>query len=82
VESLIVTTFQATSGAGYPGVPSLDILGNVIPYISGEEPKMEAETNKILGRLGTEGNRSCRITVSASCHRVPVLDGPPPGESA
>ena len=75
VESLIVTTFQATSGAGYPGVPSLDILGNVIPYIPGEEPKMEAETNKILGRLGARGIDSAGIAVSASCHRVPVLDG-------
>ncbi len=75
VESLIVTTFQATSGAGYPGVPSLDILGNVIPYIAGEEPKMEAETNKILGRLGAKGIESAGIAVSASCHRVPVLDG-------
>ncbi len=75
VESLIVTTFQATSGAGYPGVPSLDILGNVIPYIAGEEPKMEAETNKILGTLGARGIESAGIAVSASCHRVPVLDG-------
>jgi aspartate-semialdehyde dehydrogenase len=75
VESLIVTTFQATSGAGYPGVPSLDILGNVVPYIPGEEPKMEAETNKILGRLGAKGIESAGIAVSPSCHRVPVLDG-------
>lgn len=75
VESLLVTTFQATSGAGYPGVPSLDILGNVIPYIPGEEAKMEAETNKILGRLGQKGIDSAGITVSATCHRVPVLDG-------
>ena len=75
VESLIVTTFQATSGAGYPGVPSLDILGNVIPYIPGEEPKMEAETNKILGRLGTKGVEAAGISVSPTCHRVPVLDG-------
>ena len=75
VESVIVTTFQATSGAGYPGVPSLDILGNVVPYIPGEEPKMESETNKILGTLGARGIESAGITVSASCHRVPVLDG-------
>ena len=75
VESVIVTTFQATSGAGYPGVPSLDILGNVVPYIPGEEPKMEYETNKILGTLGAHGIVSAGITVSASCHRVPVLDG-------
>ncbi len=75
VESLIVTTFQATSGAGYPGVPSLDILGNVIPYIAGEEPKMEPETNKILGTLSKKGIDPAGIVVSASCHRVPVLDG-------
>ena len=75
VESVIVTTFQATSGAGYPGVPSLDILGNVVPYIPGEEPKMESETNKILGTLGARGIESAGIAVSASCHRVPVLDG-------
>ncbi len=75
VKSVIVTTFQATSGAGYPGVSSLDILGNVVPYIPGEEPKMELETNKILGKLGEHGIESAGITVSASCHRVPVLDG-------
>ena len=75
VESVIVTTFQATSGAGYPGVPSLDILGNVIPFIAGEEPKMETETNKILGRIGARGIESAGIAVSAQCHRVPVLDG-------
>lgn len=75
VESVIVTTFQATSGAGYPGVPSLDILGNVIPFIAGEEPKMEIETNKILGRMGSRGIESAGIAVSAQCHRVPVLDG-------
>jgi aspartate-semialdehyde dehydrogenase len=75
VESVLVTTFQATSGAGYPGVPSLDILGNVIPFIAGEEPKMESETNKILGRLNARGIESAKIAVSAQCHRVPVLDG-------
>jgi aspartate-semialdehyde dehydrogenase len=75
VESVIVTTFQATSGAGYPGVPSLDILGNVIPYIAGEEPKMESETNKILGRLNARGIEPAKLAVSANCHRVPVVDG-------
>jgi aspartate-semialdehyde dehydrogenase len=75
VESVIVTTFQATSGAGYPGVPSLDILGNVIPFISGEEPKMESETNKILGRLNARGIEHAEISISAQCHRVPVIDG-------
>jgi len=75
VDSVLVTTFQATSGAGYPGVPSLDILGNVIPYIAGEEPKMESETNKILGRVHPKGVETVEISVSAQCHRVPVIDG-------
>lgn len=75
VEAVLVTTFQATSGAGYPGVPSLDILGNVIPFIAGEEPKMEKETNKILGRLAARGVEYADIAVSAQCHRVPVIDG-------
>ncbi|MGE5175599.1 MAG: aspartate-semialdehyde dehydrogenase [Hyphomicrobiales bacterium] len=75
VESVIVTTFQATSGAGYPGVTSLDILGNVIPYVAGEEPKMERETQKILGRIAAKGIVPAAFDVSAHCHRVPVVDG-------
>jgi len=75
VESVIVTTFQATSGAGYPGVPSLDILGNVVPFVPGEEPKMESETQKILGRLNGRGVDPAEFPVSAQCHRVPVIDG-------
>src|SRR6266581_2811106 len=51
IEQIFVTTMQAISGAGYPGVPSMDILGNVIPYIKSEEEKMEAETLKLLGRF-------------------------------
>jgi aspartate-semialdehyde dehydrogenase len=66
VEKLFVATMQAVSGAGYPGVASLDALGNVIPFISGEEEKMEKESRKIL-----EGT----FTVSAHTNRVPVLDG-------
>ncbi len=54
VESLFVTTMQAVSGAGYPGVASLDILGNVIPYIAKEEEKMEEETKKLLGKLNSD----------------------------
>lgn len=75
VERVLVTTLQAVSGAGYPGLPSLDILGNVIPYIGGEEEKIETESRKILGRL--EGDRICPapFTVSAQVNRVPVLDG-------
>lgn len=75
VDAVIVTTFQATSGAGYPGVPSLDILGNVVPYVAGEEPKMESETQKILGRLNGRGVEPAEFRVSAQCHRVPVIDG-------
>src|SRR5207247_2973769 len=75
IEAVIATTFQATSGAGYPGVPSLDILGNVIPFVSGEEPKIETETLKILGRLGPKGVEAADFAMSALCHRVPVIDG-------
>jgi aspartate-semialdehyde dehydrogenase len=76
VTSAIVTSFQAISGAGYPGVPSLDILGNVIPFIpGGEEEKVETETQKILGRVGPKGFVAADFPVSALCHRVPVLDG-------
>jgi aspartate-semialdehyde dehydrogenase len=75
VEAAIVTTFQATSGAGYPGVPSLDILGNVVPFIPGEEGKIESETQKILGRLGPKGITPADFPLSAHCHRVPVVDG-------
>lgn len=70
-----VTTMQAISGAGYPGVPSLDILGNVVPFISGEEDKMETEAQKILGTLTPEGIIPAPFTVSATCTRVPVFDG-------
>jgi aspartate-semialdehyde dehydrogenase len=75
VEAVLVTTFQAASGAGWPGVPSLDLLGNVIPFISGEEPKLETETQKILGRIAAKGIDPARFPVSAQCHRVPVIDG-------
>lgn len=73
VRSVVVSTMQAVSGAGYPGVPSLDILGNVVPFIGGEEEKMQSETLKILG---TDGGRApYAAAVSAHCNRVPVLDG-------
>jgi len=75
VESVIVSTMQALSGAGYPGVPSLDIIDNVVPYISGEEEKMENETRKILGTFYGEEIQPANITISASCHRVNVKDG-------
>jgi aspartate-semialdehyde dehydrogenase len=70
-----VVTMQAISGAGYPGVPSLDILGNVVPYISGEEPKLEAETQKLLGTLANGEIIDATFVISAHCNRVPVING-------
>jgi aspartate-semialdehyde dehydrogenase len=75
VEKIFVATMQAVSGAGYPGVPSLDIVGNVIPYISNEEPKMEAETRKLLGKLRDGRIETAQTVVSAHCNRVAVEDG-------
>ena len=76
IRRVAVTTFQAVSGAGYPGVPSLDILGNVIPYIGGdEEKKLETEPQKILGELAGDHIRPLPFTMSASCNRVPSIDG-------
>ncbi len=75
VEKVFVATMQAVSGAGYPGVPSLDILGNVIPYIPGEEPKLEAETRKLLGSLNGTSVVPADVRVSAHCNRVAVEDG-------
>jgi aspartate-semialdehyde dehydrogenase len=73
IRTVVVSTMQAVSGAGYPGVPSLDILGNVVPYIGGEEEKMQTETLKILG--GDGGRSPHPAVVSAHTNRVPVLDG-------
>jgi aspartate-semialdehyde dehydrogenase len=75
VEACVATTLQALSGAGYPGVPSLDAVDNVLPYIGGEEEKIESETLKILGRF--EGGRvqHAPFKVSAQVHRVNVSDG-------
>src|SRR4051794_9664282 len=75
LRSVIVTTLQAVSGAGYPGVPSLDILGNIVPSISGEEEKIESETQKILGEYGDEAVIHHLVTMSAQTTRVPVIDG-------
>jgi aspartate-semialdehyde dehydrogenase len=75
LSSVMVTTLQAVSGAGYPGVPSLDILGNVIPAISGEEEKMESETQKILGSFANDEVTPHRVVVSAQTNRVAVIDG-------
>lgn len=75
IERVMVTTMQAVSGAGYPGVASLDIVGNVIPFIPGEEEKMESETQKILGRLSGNAVTPHPMIVSAQTTRVPVVDG-------
>ena len=75
IEQIFVTTMQAVSGAGYPGVPSMDILGNVVPYIGSEEEKMEAETLKLLGRLEGHAVTPLAARISASCNRVAVEDG-------
>jgi aspartate-semialdehyde dehydrogenase len=75
LRSCLVSTMQAVSGAGYPGVASLDILGNVIPFIPGEEEKIEAETRKILGALAGETVEMHPVKVSAHTSRVPVVDG-------
>ncbi|TEB32272.1 aspartate-semialdehyde dehydrogenase [Coprinellus micaceus] len=83
LELVLVTTMQAISGAGYPGISSLDILDNVVPHISGEEEKIEWETLKILGGV-SESDTGVKsfdmharhpLRVSASCNRVPVIDG-------
>jgi len=75
IEQIFVTTMQAVSGAGYPGVASMDILGNVVPYIKNEEEKMEAETLKLLGSLDGHSIKPLNARMSAHCNRVPVEDG-------
>jgi len=75
VTSCVVTTMQALSGAGYPGVASLDATDNVIPFISSEEEKIEAETLKLLGRLNDGAIKDAAIEISAQCNRVNVTDG-------
>jgi aspartate-semialdehyde dehydrogenase len=75
VESVFITTMQAISGAGYPGVASLDITDNVMPYIAGEEPKVEIEAQKILGKFDGEHIEKADFVVSAQCFRVHVVDG-------
>jgi aspartate-semialdehyde dehydrogenase len=75
VESLFVSTMQAVSGAGYPGVASLDILGNVIPYIPKEEEKMEEETRKLLGNVKADHIEMANFAMTAHCNRVAVEDG-------
>ncbi len=75
VKSVVLTSLQAISGAGYPGVPSLDILGNVVPFIGGEEPKIADEPLKLLGILKDDIIEYARIDIQATATRVPVLNG-------
>jgi len=75
LEKIFVVTLQAISGAGYPGVASMDIQGNVVPFISGEEEKMEAEPQKLLGRWDGSRFVDAGLGLSAHCNRVPVVDG-------
>jgi aspartate-semialdehyde dehydrogenase len=75
ITRVVATTMQAISGAGYPGVASMDINANVIPFIGGEEEKMQQETQKILGDFAGDSLRPLAAKVSAHCNRVPVVDG-------
>ena len=72
-----MVTMQAISGAGYPGVSALDIIDNVIPFVSGEEPKLESEPLKILGSLSPSQDQfiPAQFRISAQCNRVPTIDG-------
>src|SRR5260370_14554337 len=74
LETIFVVTLQAMSGAGYPGVASLDIQGNVVPFIGGEEEKMESEPQKLLGKWNDERFGGAGPGISAHCNRVPVID--------
>ncbi len=75
VSKILIVSAQAVSGAGYPGVASLDILDNMIPYVSGDEQKLETETLRMLGNYNNSQIDWLPATVSASCNRVPVVDG-------
>lgn len=78
ISTVSIVTMQAVSGAGYPGVSSMDIIDNVVPFISGEEDKMESEARKILGSLGDNKTAFVEqdgLKISAACNRVPVMDG-------
>lgn len=75
IEALVMTSMQAVSGAGYPGVSAMDIVGNVLPFIPGEEEKVEEETPRLLGVFEGGEVRPASFAISALCHRVPVLDG-------
>ena len=74
VEKSIIVSMQALSGAGYPGVSSMDIIDNILPFIKGEEPKVETEPLKILGKFNGKEIENASIAISAQCNRVPVRD--------
>ena len=75
LRKVFVVSMQAVSGAGYPGIRTMDILGNVVPYIDGEEEKMEWEPRKMLGSLQQESVILADLAISAHANRVPVVDG-------
>jgi aspartate-semialdehyde dehydrogenase len=75
VTRVSMVSMQALSGAGYPGVPSLDAIDNVVPYIGGEEEKVQSETQKILGTYGDGAFHPAPMAISAQCNRVPTIDG-------
>jgi aspartate-semialdehyde dehydrogenase len=75
ISRILASTMQAISGAGYPGLPSMDIMGNVVPFIGGEEEKMESETQKILGKFAGDRIELLPAAMSAHCNRVAVVDG-------
>ncbi len=75
LQTVRMASMQALSGAGYPGVPSLAITDNIIPFIKGEEEKVETEPLKLLGKFDGEKVQFANLSISASCHRVPVIDG-------
>ncbi len=75
ITRVLLVSMQALSGAGYPGVPSYDIIDNVVPYIGGEEPKVESEPQKMLGVLRDGAVEPATLVISAHCNRVPVLEG-------
>ncbi len=75
IKKILVVSAQAISGAGYPGVASLDILDNIVPYVSGDEQKLETETLRMLGTLHKDRVEWLPSILSASCNRVPVVDG-------
>lgn len=75
IDSLVVTSMQSVSGAGYPGVPSLDIVANVVPYIGGEEDKVETESTKLLGQINGDKTEFRDFTIQATAVRVPTIEG-------